>query len=200
MNRNIYLATNEYQNEASTQAQSCGGLVLILGSSAISIGNEHENIWTYKATVWHQIEEDVMTRSYSDVENDLLRTGAVTNKGILINVLPFGVYAAILPNVNYYMSETEILSCTAEILRTYGNYVITMSSSTNVNGNTVASQNEQGATSAVVKGIEKELGIDLDVNSDSELHSILRKNGAEPLSGLLKMAYGMEKKKTETKR
>ena len=47
---------------------------------------------------------------------------------------------------------------------------------------------------------QKELGVDLQVDSDSELHSILRKNGAGPLSGLLEMAYGTKKEKTESKR
>ncbi len=78
-----------------------------------------------------------------------------------------------------------------------GGLVLTLSSagssSTHTN-ETVVSQNEHGATSAVVKGIEKELGVDLDVSSDSEFHSILQKNGAGPLSGLLKMAYGTKKK------
>ncbi len=159
----------------------------------ISWGIESVDIWTYKTTAWNYNEEDATACSYSNVENDLLETGAV----IYSSSLPVGVYAAVLPY--YCTSEAEVLSCTAEILRARGNCVITMSSSAHVNGNTAASQNEQGATRAIVKGIEKELGIDLDVNSDSELHSILRKNGAGPLSGLLKMAYGTENKKTEIK-
>ena len=61
-------------------------------------------------------------------------------------------------------------------------------------------RSEQSATSAIVKGIEKELGVDLDVSSDAELYSILRKNGAEPLSELLKMAYGAEKENKETEK
>lgn len=40
----IYLITNEYQNEATTQAQSCGGLVLTLGSTMISWDTESEDI------------------------------------------------------------------------------------------------------------------------------------------------------------
>lgn len=138
--------------------------------------------------------------SYSDVENDLLWTGAITNRDLLGDMLPIGVYAAVLPNSNYCMSEVEVLSYTAGILRVRGNYVITMSSSTHANGNTAILQNERGAASGIVKGIEKQLGVDLDVSSDSELHSILRENGAGPLSGLLKMAYGTESKKTQTKR
>lgn len=190
MGQNIILATSEYQNEASTLVQSCEGLVLTLCSVPMSCSVE---IWAYKATVWHpsSSEEDLITSSYTDVERGLLETGAFTYK----NDLPIGTYVAVLPYA-YYISEAEVLSYTAEILRAHGNYVIIMSSSTYSNGNGNTSNNEKSTTSAIVKGIEKDLGIDLEVSSDSELNLILQKNGAGPLSGLLRMAYGAEKKKT----
>lgn len=106
MNNIVYLTADAYQDEMSTQAQSCGGLVLTLSSAG--------------------------------------------------------------------------------------------SSSTYTSRSAAAAQSEQISTSAIVNGIEKELGVDLDVSSDTELHSILRKNGAGPLSELLKMAYGTKKQKSGT--
>lgn len=181
MIQNIILTTNEYKNEAETIAQSYGGLVL----TSCSV----QDMWAYKATAWNSHDE-VSISSYSEVESDLLKTRAVSLK----DNLPIGTYAATLPYSYYCMSEAEVLSCTAEILRADGNYVLVMSS-THSNGTTSALDAGKGAsTSAIVKSIEKDLGVDLEVNSDSELNSILYKNGAGPLSGLLRMAYGAEKK------
>ncbi|MBI2048171.1 MAG: hypothetical protein HYT27_03450 [Parcubacteria group bacterium] len=197
INQNIYLSTGEYSEEASTLASTCGGLVLTLGSTTINSGNESADIWTYEIAVYSHNEVGEMIVSYPDLNlvRGLERMNLIARSG----ALPVELYAAGLPDY-YCMSEVEVLSSTAEILRAHGNYVVVLSSSTHTNGNTSGAKDGQVATSAVVKGIEKELGVNLEVDSDAALYSILEKSGAGPLSGLLKKAYGTENKKTEVKR
>ncbi len=97
-----------------------------------------------------------------------------------------------------YLTTNEYQNKTSVQAQSCGGLVLTSSSaegsSTHTSRSVATAQSGQISTSAVVEGIEKELGVDLDVSSDSEFHSILQKNGAGPLSGLLKMAYGTKKK------
>jgi len=44
----------------------------------------------------------------------------------------------------------------------------------------------------LVKTIEKKYGVDLNVRSDAQLHTVLRKHGAASLSQLLKKLHGQE--------
>ena len=204
MNYPIYLTTSEYEEEGKRRAEMTGGLVLTSGSaSLISNNDESTGIWTYQPVWWKSIQYyGVDTYTYADVESDLLKKKVIIDGVVplLSSVGTCPTYAAVLSDDHVCISESQVLSCTADILRAYGNDVVVLSSNAHINQTTLTMQDERIATTAMVKSIEKELGVDLQVDSDSELHSILRKNGAGPLSGLLEMAYGTKKEKTESKR
>lgn len=184
MGNNIFLTTEEYSYVATTQAQTCGGLVMTLGTNSLSYGNEEGSVdvWTYR-----------MSNNYSsDLESKLINSGAI----IATSWLPVGVYVARTPtHFTDCTSEVGMMSYTAEIFRSQGHFVaIVNSNTTNVRGSTTVAQGNTVATSAIVDSIEHNLDVNLGVTSDAELHSMLRKNGAGSLSELLKQVYGSEKK------
>lgn len=69
-----------------------------------------------------------------------------------------------------------------------------VSSSSRTNSTSTASD-EGSSQSVVVHGIESKFGVDLGIDTDKELHVILKENGAGALSDMLKEAYGTGTKK-----
>ena len=190
---NIFLTTEDY----ITHAQLCGCVVLTLGTTDLSAyADEYVSIWTYKMTDCRQEAVMSYSDSLADIENELLVTGAVYQS----NLLSSGLYIAaspvtILPYGNSE-SETAILSYTSDILRAYGYFVSVTHSHTRISSNTtLGGGSHQMATSVIVDGLEKDLGVELSVTTDAELRSKFRRTGAAPLLELLDELYGTAEKK-----
>jgi len=69
----VYLTNTENQSDASTLAYQTGGLVLVVGSTAISNKTETCEVWTITPTTWKQNSKSHFT-SYCEIEDILART------------------------------------------------------------------------------------------------------------------------------
>jgi len=199
---NLYLTAAEEENGVQAAVQACqenGGAVLVYGSTHITnsslTNQENHEVSTIHVACWSSMTGDKYeTYSDSGIEKVLSNSGVMFES----NFVPVGTYIVNMPEtvslLTSYFGVRVALSYIATSFNRQGNYTTIISSSSRTNSTSTA-LDQGGSESVVVHGIEHRLGVDLGVDTDQELHVILKKNGAGALSDMLKEAYGTGTKK-----